>query len=84
MADIIYKYGPLSRHIPSSLVVKGVPVRFAMQRGMYYCWCIVDPDNHGEDQYVDIVATGESYVGVYVGTVEDDMGFVWHLIHSID
>jgi hypothetical protein len=80
MAEVIYKYGPLSRHLPSTMKVKGVPVRFGMQRGLLYCWCVVNPDDHGPDVDIDIVGTGESYCGFYIDTVEDQNGFIWHLI----
>lgn len=80
MAEVVYKYGPLSRHLPSTMKIKGSPVRFAMQNGMFYCWCIVDPDNLGPDVDVDIVATGEAYCGFYIDTLEDPNGLIWHLI----
>lgn len=81
MADVIYKYGPID---PSMdwIVCKGQPVHIGMHTdGQLYVWCrnIAEIDN--KERRVKLVATGEPYIGPYIGTfINHRNGLVWHLI----
>lgn len=45
-----------------------------------YLWAIVDPDAEREERAFTFVGTGGGLPdGEYIGTCQDDAGFVWHV-----
>ena len=80
MSDIIYKYGPFTNEVVEFV---GTPVHVGVQEYPYgvYLWCRVnkgfDEDNKKK---ATIVATGESFIGKYIGTAVMPTGLVWHVI----
>lgn len=79
MADVIHKYGPIDPTI-EYLTIKGNPVHVGLQNGQAYVWTINACEFAEEERLVRLVATGESYVGPYIGTVIYPIGLVYHLI----
>jgi hypothetical protein len=79
MADVIYKYGPIDP-VMEYLTVKGRPVHIGLQNGEIYIWCLCAVDFAEGERLVRLIATGETYIGPYIGTVVMPSGLVWHLI----
>lgn len=87
MSDVIYKYGPFEYNEPVEFI--GTPVHVGYQddpfaphpRYEVYLWCRVNKgvDEDNKKKAV-IVATGESYLGKYIGTAVMPSGLVWHVI----
>jgi hypothetical protein len=79
MADVIYKYGPIE---PTSyyMTVRGKPVHVGLQDGKIFVWCINLAEIEEKERKVRLVATGEVYVGPYIGTVIMPSSLVWHLV----
>ena len=78
MADVIYKYGPIDPN--DYLTVRGKPVHVGLQNGQIFVWCINIADYPDNERVVRLIATGEVYVGPYIGTVVMLSGLVWHLV----
>lgn len=85
MADVIYRYGPIT---PSMdwLTVKGEPIHIGLHAdNQMYVWCRLLCEIEEKDRRVKLVATGEPYIGPYIGTlVNRNTGLVWHLIEYIE
>ncbi len=78
MADVIYKYGPID---PNDYVtVRGKPVHVDLQNDQIFVWCINIADYPDNERLLRLIATGEVYVGPYIGTVVMPSGLVWHLV----
>lgn len=84
MASVIWKYGPFN--MANSLPVCGEPIKLDIQNDLLHCWCLVElnEDGHPDSSWksVRIAATGETFVGRYIDTVQDKYGLVWHLIEE--
>ena len=80
MADVIYKYGPIDPTM-DYLACKGTPIHVGIHiDNKIYVWCRLLYETGDSDSKVKLVATGEPYIGPYVGTVIERTGFVWHCI----
>lgn len=83
MADVIHKYGPFSSYNSSFLSVQGKPVHVDIQDNNVFVWCrkAVNADNSWTT--VQMVATGQEYLGNYIGTVVLPNNLVYHAIEVI-
>ncbi len=80
MADVIYKYGPIDPSM-DYLICKGEPLHVGIHiDDRIYVWCRLLCEIDEPDHKVKLVATGEPYIGPYVGSVITRTGLVWHLI----
>jgi hypothetical protein len=60
------------------------PLTVQMQNGKPYIWALVYPEEQKSVRRFRVVGTGwkigeEEDLGVYLGTVQTDAGFVWHV-----
>jgi hypothetical protein len=84
MADVIYKYGPIEPKM-DWITCKGDPLHVGIHAdGNIYVWCRLLCEIEEPERKVKLVATGEPYIGPYVGTVITRNGLVWHLIEYMD
>lgn len=79
MADVIYKYGPIEPGM-DFLIVKGQPVHVGLQNGKIFVWSRNLCEIVEDERTVRLVATGEAYIGPYIGTVIMPSGLVWHCV----
>ena len=85
MSDYIFKYGPFDIH--SLVEFKGVPVHVGHQDNTQspfpdnriFMWCRLT-DGVTNEGKAKIVATGERYIGRYIGTVVMPSSMVWHIV----
>lgn len=81
MADVIHKYGPFLR---DPVEYEGRPIHVGIHvDGEIYIWCrkpVVGPDDYTPKGRAKLVMTGEEYTGIYIGTVINRTGFVYHAI----
>lgn len=83
MADVIYKYGPIDPSM-DYIVCKGVPLHVGIHvDDQIYVWCRNVTEIENQECKVKLVATGEPYIGPYVGSVITRTGLVWHLIEHL-
>lgn len=87
MADVIYKYGPFTND--NEVGYAGTPVHVGYQDVGYahaeyavFMWCRLSENARGGK--AKIVATGEEYTGLYIGTVVMPSGLVWHVVEVND
>jgi hypothetical protein len=89
MADRIYKYGPFE-DVNTPIEIRGTPVKVGRQGShpvweKIYCWCrvaVIDGEVINPPKKVMLIPTGEDFTGVYVDTLIEDNGLVWHLIEE--
>lgn len=80
MATVIYKYGPIDPSM-EYFVCKGDPVHVDIHiDDKIYVWCCNITEVENDERKVKLVATGEPYIGPYIGSVITRTGLVWHLI----
>jgi len=81
----IYKYGPMYIGLETQMPVPAFAniIHVANQKGEIHFWAEVDEqDINCPTRIFKVVGTGQSYSDEYVplGTVQDSLGFVWHLL----
>lgn len=80
MAEVIHKFGPLSPYSGKPVKIVGVPVHVGFQDEQVFVWCrrMAGEDNRSSE--VRLVATGDTFIGPYIGTVIYPNGLVYHAI----
>ena len=79
----IYKYDlPITGSTTHILAPIEKILTVQMQNSIPVMWAMVDLDKEDTDWYIAAVGTGWDISGEpleeYIGTVQDDMGYVWH------
>ena len=83
MADVIYKYGPIEPTM-DWITCKGDPLHVGIHvDGNIYVCCRLLCGIDETERKVKLVATGEPYIGPYIGSVVQRTGMVWHLIEVL-
>lgn len=81
--SVIWKYPLLRQEVNDcSAPLSARPLAFQFQRGVPTVWMVVNPREPTMPLQFHMVATGELFDpdGMqYVGTAQEDRGYVWHL-----
>ena len=87
MSNAIWKYKLNTTHSPVVKMKTGArPFHVAMQNETLYVWAVVNVLAEEQSFEFQIRGTGHLMTGsegVYIGTVHDPIGFVWHVFSSV-